>query len=158
VGIPGGLRFWRERQFAALAARSEACPFPLDQLPRTMGTWRIVEGSDIRLDPEVALFAGASDHIVRDYIDEKSGERASVLILYGLGNLVSPHTPGLCYTAAGYQTVKGPTDHSITVPGVNGPVHYRWAIYTKRVGRIGRYEESYVTFLHRRDWVPDAAA
>jgi hypothetical protein len=159
LGVSGGLRFWREQQFAALAARSETCPFPLAQLPRVMGTWRAAEGSEVQLDPEVALFAGATDHIVRDYVDERSGERASVLILYGLGHQVSPHTPDLCYPAAGYQTVKGPIDHAITVTDVQGPVRYRWAIYTKReAGRIGRYEEAYVTFLHRGDWLPESAS
>jgi hypothetical protein len=157
LAVSGGIRLWRERQFAALAARSEACPFPIAQLPRAMGTWRAAEGSEIHLDPEVALFAGASDHIVRDYIDEKTGERACALVLYGLGHQVSPHTPDICYPAAGYRLVKGPIDHSITVDGVNGPVRYRWAIYTKRVGRISRYEETYCTFLHRGDWLPETA-
>jgi hypothetical protein len=157
LAISGGIRFWREWQFAALAARSEACPFPLAQLPRTMGTWRADESSEIPLDPEVALFAGASDHIARNYIDEKSGERASALILYGLGHLVSLHTPDVCYPTAGYRLVKGPIDHSITVEGVKGPVRYRWAIYMKRIGRISRYEETYCTFLHRGDWLSEAA-
>jgi hypothetical protein len=157
LGISAGARFWREWQFAALAARSETCPFPLAELPRAMGTWQAAGGSEIRLDPEVALFAGASDHIVRDYIDEKTAERASALALYGLGPLVSPHTPELCYQAAGYKLVRGPIDHAITVPGVKGPVRYRWAIYAKRVGHVSRYEEAYCTFLHHGDWLPEAA-
>jgi hypothetical protein len=158
LGISAGFRYWREWQFAALAARSEACPFPLAELPRAMGTWRAAERAETKLDPEVARFAGASDHVVREYIDEKTGEQASVLVLYGLGYLVSPHTPNLCYTAAGYRAVRGPIDGSIAVPGLKDPVHYRWAIYTKRTGHLSRYEETYVTFLHRGDWLPDAAS
>jgi hypothetical protein len=157
LGISGGLRYWREWQFAALAARSEACPFPLIELPRAMGTWRAADGAEAKLDPAVARFAGASDHILREYIDEKTGEQASVLVLYGLGHLVSPHTPGLCYAAAGYKTVRGPIDGSIAVPGVKDPMRYRWAIYTKQTGHVSRYEETYVTFLHHGDWLPDAA-
>jgi Protein of unknown function (DUF3485) len=155
LGVSGGIRFWREWQFAALAARSEARPFPLAQLPRTMGTWQADEGSETTLDPEVARFAGASEHIVRGYIDERSGERAAALILYGLATKVCGHVPEVCYPAAGYQVVRGPIDHSITVPGVKGPVRYRWAIYTKRVGRISQYVETYCTFLHRGDWLPE---
>jgi hypothetical protein len=158
LGVAGGLRFWREQQFAALAARSETCPFPLAQLPRVMGPWRAAEGSEVQLDPELVLVAGASDHIVRDYVDEKSGERASVLVLYGLGPRVSTHSPEICYPSAGFQTVRGPIDHAITVPDVQGPVRYRWAIYTKQVGHISRYEEAYVTFLHRGDWLSESAS
>ena len=43
------------------------------------------------------------------------------------------------------------------MPGVNGPVRYRWTVYMKRVGRISRYEETYCTFLHRGDWLPETA-
>jgi hypothetical protein len=157
LGISGGIRFWREWQFAALAARSEACPFPLAEVPRVMGTWQAAAGADTKLDPDVAVTAGASDHVARDYIDEKTAERASALILYGLGNLVSLHTPDICYPAAGYQLVKGPIDRSITVPGITGPVRYRWAIYMKRVGRVSRYEEAYCTFRHRGEWLPETA-
>ncbi len=158
LGLSGGLRYWRESRFAALAARSEACPFPMADLPRTLGTWRFAEGTDIPLDPDVARFAGASDHIQRVYIDEKTGEQASVLVLYGLGRLVSPHTPDLCYTAKGYRAVRGPIDGSIAMPGITEPVRYRWAIYTKQTGHFSRYEETYVTFLHHGDWLPDAAS
>ena len=108
LGISGGLRYWREWQFAALAVDSANCPFPLAELPRTIGTWQADQGSETFLDPDVARVAGASEHIVRDYLDEKTGERASALILYGLGVTVFLHTPDVCYPAAGYQLVQGP--------------------------------------------------
>ena len=156
LGISGGLRYWRESQFAALAVDSANCPFPLAELPRTIGTWQADQDSETFLDPDVARVAGASEHIVRGYLDEKSGEQATALVLYGLA-AASFHTPDICYPAAGYQVVKGPIDRSITVPGVKEPVRYRWAIYTKREGGVNRYEEAYFTFLHHGDWMPDAA-
>ncbi len=155
LGLSGGLRFWREWQFSALSKESEASPFPLSQIPRTLGTWQSPEGSEAHLDPEIARIAGASDYIARDYDDARSGERASVLVVYGLGNVVAFHTPDVCYPATGHRPVKGPIDRMITVPGVEAPVHYRWAIYSKQVGAITRYEECYFTFLHKGDWLPD---
>jgi Protein of unknown function (DUF3485) len=157
LGISGGIRVWRDWQFATLAGKSEPAPFPLAELPRTLGTWQAGAGEDTQLDPGVARFAGASDHIVRGYLDEKTGEKASNLVLYGLAWKVFAHTPEACYPAAGYQLVKGPIDRSIAVPGVEGPVRYRWAIYMKRVGGISRYEESYYTFRHNGEWLPDVA-
>jgi hypothetical protein len=156
LGISGGVRYWREWKFASIAVRSEAAPFPLAQLPRVAGTWKSGEGSDVPLDPEVARIAGSSDHTVRTYLDEKSGEQASTLILYGLAAVVFGHTPEACYPAAGYQAVKGPVDGTITVPGAREPVRYRWAIYVKRIAGINRYEETYYTFRHNGDWLPDA--
>jgi hypothetical protein len=157
LGTSGGLRFLREWQFKALALKNEAAPFHLAELPRTMGTWQATEDSDSQLDPEVARFAGASDHIVRGYLDEKTGEKASSLVLYGLANEVFPHTPERCYPAAGYQLVKGPLDRTIKVPGVKDPVHYGWAIYMKRVNGTSRYEEAYYAFRHNGDWLRDVS-
>jgi hypothetical protein len=156
LGISGWLRFWREWRFSALTRESEASPFPLSQLPWTLGTWQAREGSEAHLDPEIARVAGASDHIARDYVDQKSGEPAVVLVLYGLGNSVAFHTPDVCYPATGHRPINGPIDRTITIPGMKAPIHYRWAIYSKQVGGVTRYEESYYTFLHKGDWLPDA--
>ena len=87
--------------------KSEATPFPLAELPRTAATWQASEGSDVQLDLDVARIAGSSDHIVRSYLDEKTGEQASVLLLYGLAAGVFGHTPEVCYPAAGYQARQG---------------------------------------------------
>ena len=88
-------------------------------------------------------------------VDEKSGEKASVLVLYGLAITVLP-TPRRCaIRPPATSSSRARSTASIKVPGVKEPVHYRWAIYTKRVGGVNRYEEAYYTFLHDGDWLPD---
>jgi hypothetical protein len=156
LGLSGGVRFWREWKFSALAVESAACPFPLSELPRAMGTWQATD-DEVRLDPEVARFAGASDHILRNYLDRKTGEQASALALYGAAVAVHLHTPEVCYPAAGYQVFRGPVDRTVEVPGVKGPVHYRWAIFTRRVGGLNQYEEVCHTFYHHGEWLAGAA-
>jgi len=155
LAVPAGLRLWREWKFSRLAAQSEACPFPLSQLPPSMGRWRADAGTDLQLDPDVARFAGASEHVVRNFVDAQSGDQALALILYGLGTTVYLHVPEVCYPAAGYALFNGPIDHTISVKGMKEPVHYRWAIYTKRVDGVTRFEESYYTFEHGGIWKPD---
>ncbi len=157
LGISGGIRFWREQQFASLIAESGSAPFSLDELPRTLGDWRSDEGDDGRLDPNVARIAGSSDHVVRRYLNEKSGDELTALIIYGLADRVYGHTPDICYPAAGYQLVEGPVDREVKVPGLKAPVRYRWAIYMRRIGGIGSYQEAYHTFYYNGDWVPDAS-
>jgi hypothetical protein len=71
--------------------------------------------------------------------------------------MVHLHTPEACYPSAGYQLFKGPVDGSIDVPGMKGPLRYRWAIYRKKVGGGDRLEEVYYSFLHHGDWLPDVA-
>lgn len=156
LGLSGGLRMWREWTFSSLAVESSACPFPLEELPRAMGSWQATDSADVQLDPEVLRFAGASEHIVRNYVDQKTGEQASALVLYGLGTQVYGHVPEICYPAAGYQLFRGPIDDTMKVEGIDAPVHYRWAVYAKRVGGLVRYEEVYHAFLHHGDWLSDA--
>ena len=100
-------------------AKPPRSPWP--SCPGPLGTWQASEDSDVQLDPEVARIAGSSDHIVRTYLDEKTGEQASALVLYGLAAAVFGHTPDVCYPAAGYQLVKGPIDRSIDGAGREGP-------------------------------------
>ena len=157
LGISGGIRLWRELQFASLAAGSSLPPFRLEELPRDLGNWQSVREKDSQLDPQVALIAGSSDNIIRTYVDRKSDEQVSALIIYGPSQQVFAHTPDACYPSAGYQLVRGPVDRELHVPGLKATVHYRWAIYMKRVGGIGQYVEAYHCFYYNGEWIPDAA-
>ena len=157
LGISGGIRFWREQQFAALAAESGSPPFQLNELPRTLGDWRSEEGPDGQLDPQVARIAGSSDHIVRTYLNEKSGDQMSALILYGLAEQgLRPHAR--CLLSGRRLSVgQGTVDRELSVPGLKAPVRYRWAIYMKRIGGLGTYQEAYHTFYYNGEWMPDAS-
>lgn len=157
LGAFGGFRLWREWQFRSLATRSATAPFHLADLPRTIGTWQGSESPENQLDPEVARFAGASEHIVRGFFDEKSGERVSALVLYGLATSVYLHTPEICYPSAGFQLSKGPQEYKVDVPGLKFPLRFRWAIYSKRIAGVMRYEESYYSFRHDGEWLPDTS-
>lgn len=156
LGISGGIRLWRELQFWSLAQESAACPFPLSDLPKAMGSWQATE-EEAQLDPEVARFAGATDHFVRNYLDQKTGDQASALALYGAAPMVHLHTPEACYPSAGYVLYRGPVDRSVPVPGMKEPLRYRWAVYAKKVGGLVRLEEVYYSFLHHGDWLPDVS-
>jgi hypothetical protein len=157
LAISGGIRFWREWQFYGLAKTGAVSPFPLNELPKSLGRWQWVEGSDNQLEPEVARVAGSSDHIVRDYIDEKAGQRVSALVLYGLAAVAFAHTPDACYPGHGYRLVPGlgPEDRELSIPGLTAPVRCRWAVYAKNVGGIERYDAVYHTFFYNGEWLPD---
>jgi hypothetical protein len=156
LGISGGIRSWREWQFAALAAESNRPPFHLSDLPRAIGNWESIAGEDGKLDDRVARVAGSSDSIIRTYVDKKGGDQISTLAIYGPAEKVFAHSPDACYPSAGYQLVKGPVDREMSVPGVKGTVRYRWAIYVRRIGGIGYYQETYHTFFYNGEWLPEA--
>ena len=84
--IGGAERYWRDWGYAGLTEAAKHSPFPLAELPTSIGPWRMIDGSDSQLDPKIAQIAGASDHIVRTYFNDITGETTSVLVLYGLAN------------------------------------------------------------------------
>ncbi len=158
LATSGGIRFWRESQFETIARENEKCPFDLNELPKTLGTWHVDnEGTPPTLDAEIARIAGANAHVLRNYIDQKSGAVVLVLILYGKANSVFGHSPEICYPANGYQRVMPPVDHQFSDSTSRFPVRFRSAYFSKNVGAINRCEEVYYTFRHNEQWLPEVA-
>ena len=92
LAISGAARYWRDMEVTVHAEQYKKSPFPLSEIPKALGDWTFIEGSEDKLDPEIARIAGSSDHIIRKYVQMKSGETVSVLILYGLAASVFAHS------------------------------------------------------------------
>jgi hypothetical protein len=157
LSISAGLRFSRELQFWGRAEQSKKCPFPLEELPKRLGTWTAVPNSDSRLDPEIARIAGSSDHVIRCYTDSTTGELAKVLVIYGLADSVFAHTPDVCYQAAGFRVVSAPTDRQFTAPDSSIPVRYRGFYVGKQGVGTTEYSEVVWSFWHAGSWWPEVA-
>jgi hypothetical protein len=158
LSVSGGIRFWREQQFRTLARDSATCPFPLNELPRSSGTWSAQEGKDSQLDPQISQLAGSSDHFIREYKDTKTGETATVLVLYGSADSVFGHNPDICYPSVGFQHVIPPLDRGLTTSTSEKPVTFRASYFTKLVAGVPQYVEVFCTFLHNGQWLPDVAS
>ena len=157
VGMSGGFRFWRDLQFQTAAKESAVCPFPLDDLSRSLGTWRSDEKLDGKLAPEIARIAGSTDHAVRIYTDQTTGEQVTALVLYGLARSVYGHIPEVCYPASGFKQNGAVIDEQIGRSDAQIPIKFRKAFYTKNANGNGPFEEVYYTFLHNGDWLPDVS-
>jgi Protein of unknown function (DUF3485) len=157
LSISAGIRLGRDLQFRGRAEQSRKCPFPLSELPKTLGTWTAVPNSDSRLDPEIARLAGSSDHVIRAYADSTTGEVATVLVLYGLADSVFGHTPEICYNAAGYRFVSAPTDRQFVLSDSSTPVEYRGFYVAKQGVASTEYSEVVWSFWHAGSWWPDVS-
>ena len=157
LGISGGVRYWRDWQFHSLLKESEAPPFALGEIPKALGAWHAVEGSDDTLEPEIARIAGASDHIIRTYVDERSGQSASVMVLYGLANVVWAHTPDACYPATGFRAVSPSRDKDleIRIPEKATPAQFRLQHFVKSKAGQTDYREVCYSFRNAGQWAPD---
>lgn len=156
LGVSGAVRYWRDFQFLQIEHQSREAPFPLKNLPMVVGSWRALEGVETTLDPEIAKIAGSSDHILRTYVNDKTGDRASVLVLYGLATLVWGHTPQVCYPAVGFQPLAAYRDVDIPL-GDGKTAPFREALYGKvEAGAVSRHEV-YHSFRNAGEWRADMA-
>jgi len=159
LATSGGVRFWREGQFETIARENERCPVALDEFPKILGTWRVDNATNPKLDPRIARIAGANAYLLQNYVDQKSGAVVLVLILYGTARSVFSHSPEICYPANGYQLVMPPgvADHEFSDVTSRFPVRFRSAFFSRNVGATKQYEEVYYTFRHNEQWLPDVS-
>ncbi len=150
--ISGVVRYGRDGQFQSLSRESEAPPFPLSEFPKEIGSWRMKEDSEETLEPDIARIAGASDHMVRTYVDESSGQSAVVMILYGLAAKVFPHVPEVCYPANGFVPVSGAKDIEIQVPGTAIKAPFHTQSFVRYAAGERDYREVYHSFRNAGAW------
>lgn len=152
LGISGGHRYWRDWQFQTLSKENEKPPFQLKDFPRDLGDWHEVEGLETTLDPEIARIAGSSDHVIRTYTNGRTGENVVVMLLYGLAQLLSSHTPTVCYPAAGFRPVPPPHDVEIAIPGSTAKALFREEHFAKNIAGVAIYEQVYHSFRNAGEW------
>ncbi|OJW20981.1 MAG: hypothetical protein BGO49_29955 [Planctomycetales bacterium 71-10] len=158
LGASGTYRYWRDYQFSTLESQSRDSPFPLKEIPTILGGWRMVDGAEATLDPQIARIAGSTDHIVRTYQDAATGEKATVLVLYGPALLVFAHTPGVCYPSVGYKAMAEPQD--VTIPGTEGATGplFRHELYGRSQGGAVQMSDVFHSFRNGGVWTPEMAS
>ena len=154
LGISGGIRYWRDRQFETLSKQSETSPFALRDISSALGDWHAIEGSEERLEPEIVRITGATDYVIRKYVNEKSDQTARVMVLYGLAHIVCHHRPDVCLPSTGFKSVLPSRDQyiEIPIPGKSTTAPFRVEHYVKSIGGQTDYREFYYSFQNARRW------
>jgi hypothetical protein len=153
LAISGGLRVVRDWGFSSKADAAKQSPFPLNDLPTSLGDWRMIKGGE--LDPEIAQTAGASDHIIRNYVNDKTGETVCALVLYGLAGYQLQHLAEHCYHSSGFTAVAPMKDFERKPAGSGKVVGYRGGVFTKKTGIADEFVEVIYSFETGGDWVGD---
>ena len=155
LAVATGERYWREGDFWGKVLNARESPFPLEEIPKQIGAWQMVEGSESTLDPDVARVAGANSSMIRIYTEAQTGETVNVLILYGLGKWMIGHSPDYCYPYAGFQRVEAMGEFELQRSDGNKVARYRGGCFTKN--RLGSSEYVQVLYSLRSgdDWLID---
>ena len=150
------VRHWQDWRDVEAKNRVIESPFSLKNLPKTIGTWHMMDGKEATLDPEIARVAGSIDSTLRVYVDDETGVAITVLLLFGRAEAITGHTPDVCYPAAGYEYGDGDV---IDVPiRMNpNPAIFRASIFAKRAGATVDREEVFYSFRNEGRWSPSIA-
>lgn len=153
LAMAGGVQAWQDQRFDAAVLDAKNPPYPMSDLPQTVGPWRMV-GEEGQLDDRTIQIAGCSDYITRNYIDERTGVSLSVLVAYGPAERVFPHSPLVCFPSVGFAIDSEGRGHQ--VPTDRGPAEFRSLIYAKQQAGVAERVEVYYSFRHASQWSPDA--
>lgn len=93
----------------------------LQRIPSEFGEWKGVE-QELKLD-ELAG-AGIRGGFTRIFTNSRTGDRVTMMLLYGKATQLSVHTPDVCYPAAGYAQVGGLTRILVSPEGQSNPSHF----------------------------------
>lgn len=155
LGASGLVRAWQDRQLEAAAQAAETAPFPMADLPRTLGEDWKAQGPDQVLDPQTLTVAGASDYVARAYTDTRTGVVLTVLVVFGPAERILGHIPEVCFPATGYAPADSAQDYQIKLP--SGPARFRSLVFARGQGPTAEREEVYYGFRHAGRWSPNAA-
>lgn len=88
----------------------------LEQIPKSFGDWDA--GEDEQLSQTSVDMLELADYVVRQFFNQKTGERVSVLMMVGPTGRLVVHTPQVCFGGRNFKMMSEPIP--VTFPG-NGP-------------------------------------
>ena len=117
LAFSGAIRAWQDVRFADEIALNKVVPFSLKTIPNKLGRWEVLENGEALLDPRIIQIAGASDYVLRSYINKQNGVTVTALILSGPAEVVIAHIPEVCYPANGYRMADSPAFATVNFEG-----------------------------------------
>ena len=142
LGASGAVRWWQDQRVQAVLQTGKRSPFPLKDLPTTLGTWR---GEPVTPDEQIVRATGCSDSVFRHYVDQATGAGLEAYILYGPPPAMVGHQPEICYPTAGYKQV----GHTITRPVAIGPIQAPFLSFAYAKGEGGETDLQEVYYAWR---------
>jgi hypothetical protein len=91
----------------------------LERLPRELGDW---VGTDQTLNENQLRIGEIAGYLAREYVHRPTGDRATVLIVYGRVGGIGAHPPDVCYRGAGFEIAEKPTP--LALPQVEAGVEF----------------------------------
>jgi hypothetical protein len=98
-----------ERAVAALKQVKDA--------PPAAGDWEPAAAPAQKIDEETLTIGGIKEYLHHGYVNPKTGEQVSVLVVCGRGGPIAAHTPEVCYGSAGFRRGREPVPTGVEAGG-----------------------------------------
>jgi hypothetical protein len=141
-GIVQGV--WSDRWAVADGPKEAAAKFA--RVPLTMGEW---DGQDQAVDDRTLTAAQASGVMSRRFVNRRTGNVLTVLIVCGRPGPVSVHTPDICYRGAGYEELG---QRRLHVLRSEGTPEFWVSDFQKRDGAVPTYMRIFYSWSGTGAW------
>jgi uncharacterized protein DUF3485 len=148
LAVAGGIRWAQEQRVEAVLKKGLKAPFPLKSLPMVLGQWRVIDGREEELSPEVVEALRCVDYLKRHYVNEETGVAVDALVLYGPSTIA--HIPEVCYPGSGFHLVDGPRVWPVSTPGGQG--RFNSLLFSKSEGGIINREQVFYALRYDDRW------
>jgi hypothetical protein len=146
-------RVWQARRVDQMLRDGRVAPFRVNEIPLTLGPW---VGEDAVMDPIIARATGATERLNRIYRNLTTGQRVSVIVLFGPSSEMFVHAPTTCYPASGYECVTGPLSNrvreSAQAEARSWPFYE--LVYRKGEGGQADQQDVFYTWRYSGQWSP----
>jgi hypothetical protein len=111
TGLVHGL--WTNRWMQSNEPQASAAR--LDSVPLDFGEWH---GKDITINPTALAIGEIVNYKQRQYVNLRTGDEFTILVVCGKPGAISVHTPEVCFPGAGFKMVGEP--RSVSLAGGEG--------------------------------------
>lgn len=107
-------------------------PERLARVPLAVGEWR---GKDVELtEKQKGEFRGAElvGHLFRSYVNTKTGDTVTILLVSGLPGPITTHVPETCFKGTGYEMSEAPKTVDLAQEGAGATATFFSGEFAKR--------------------------
>lgn len=122
---------WTERWRPSSAIQEAVAR--LEKVPMNVGDW---QGRPSELDRRQLEAGNISGHLLRTYVNRKTGEELTTLVVCGRPGPISVHTPDICYQGAGYALERSPERVTVAADGSAGAGEFFRGDFLKTTGAV----------------------
>lgn len=152
LAASGAARGWQSSRVDQALREGRKPPFALKDIPLELGPWK---GQDQVVDEQVIRITGSTDSIFRSYQNQNTGQRVSLLVLFGPSVAMYGHIPEVCYPSSGFVPLREGRPHVVRSAATGASWPFRNLVYAKGEGGQTEIQDVYYTWKQSGRWSPN---